>query len=369
MYIRQKKPGGKWYFTIYTETTTGKRKKIERVGGDTKSEAREACRKFIREQDSFGRTFQPKEITVNTYLMQWLDEYVESTLTENTIQTYRTMVNRHIIPYLGNVKLYQLKTRKIQNMVYDLNESYSYRTISMIVGILKKAFRQAITIYEYIDKDPMKGVVIPKPDLKSKANAFKNDDLKKIFDHFVEGDKLYVPIQIAYHTGMRAGEVLALAWDVVDFKNNSIIVKRILYDKNGYPEIKETTKTKTIRRVSMDDSLKAILKAQKAYQSACRKRYGKMYEKTNMVCTDDSGAPLTSNNIRWFNLWCKTNGIDGSFHTLRHTFATKLLEGGMDLDFISKQLGHSTVSVTSNVYVHMTDQRMSKSVKLMNEVL
>lgn len=369
MYFRQKKPGGKWYFTIYVETMDGKKKKIEKVGGNTKPEAREACREFIRSQDEFGRTFQPKEITVETYLKQWLNEYVESTLTENTIATYRNMVNRHIIPCLGNTKLYRLTTKRVQEMVYELNDLYSHRTVSMIVGILKKAFRQAITIYGYIEKSPMHGVVIPKAKLGSETNAFNDDDLEKIFDHFIEGDKLYVPIQIAYHTGMRAGEVLALSWDVIDFKSNVITVKRILYDKNGYPEIKETTKTKSIRRVSLDDSLKEILKAHQAYQNVCQKHYGKMYEKTDMICTDESGAPLTSNNIRWFNLWCKTNGVNGTFHTLRHTFATKMLAGGMDLDFIAKQLGHATVATTSNIYAHMTDQRLSESIKLMNKVL
>ena len=194
-------------------------------------------------------------------------------------------------------------------MVYELNDSYSQQTVRMIVGILKKAFRQANTIYGYIEKSPMPGVVVPKAKLGNETNAFNENDLEKIFGHFVEGDKLYIPIQIAYHTGMRAGEVLALSWDAIDLKNNTITVKRILYDKNGYPEIKETTKTKSIRRVSMDNSLKEVLKSHQYYQKACQKSYGKLYEKSNMVCTDDSGAPLTSNNIRWFNLWCKSNDI------------------------------------------------------------
>lgn len=368
MYFREK--NGVWYFTVYVDMPDGTSKKVERAGGKTKREAKSACRQFIQNQGDWIRSYQGENITVGQYLELWLNDY-GSLHSPNTVRTYRNALRTHIIPALGRKKLCRLGVRDLQSFFTEKSRDISYRTLKLIAAILRHALNQAIDVYHYLVSNPMNAVILPKPSLeKEGTNIFSKTDIARIFQYFRPGHPLYVPLTIAYHTGMRQGEVLALCWDSVDFGQKIIHVHRNAYEENGTVVVREATKTKRPRDIGLSDALAEVLEEQRRLQEASRKYYGRLYHKSDFICTHPDGSIVTPNNVRWFNLWCRREKIDGTFHTFRHTFATNMLELGMDLDSLARILGHSSITTTSNTYtyLHMTNKRRAECLDFMNQI-
>lgn len=119
----------------------------------------------------------------------------------------------------------------------------------------------------------------------------------------------------------------------------------------------------------MDQAICEILDTWRECQKACKKEYGPFYKKSSYVCTHLDGTKTTSNNLRYFNIWCSENHLPGTFHSLRHTHATQLLDAGTDLDYVSKRLGHSSILLTSKTYIHVSTNRHRKSISIMDKEL
>ena len=370
MYLR--KIGNKWYFSIMVDMADGTRKRIERVGGRTKTEAREAALALVRKEDKFGRLLEPKKIKFDEYLDIWFQNQVQGVLAKNTVDSYR-----HIVAQLkeafGSYLLCNISTPILQNYFNSLQNEYAFSTITQLRGVLTKIFNDAIHIYEYIDKNPVRSAKIRRS-LNTNINErtasfFSKADIHLIIERWKNNPVFYLPIMLAYHMGMRMGECLALRWDDIDFEGRMIHVCRNQYDKDGVVDVKKRTKNRKDRYIEMDQAICEILEAWKERQKSCQKEYGVFYTKSGYVCTHLDGTKTTSNNLRYFNTWCAENHLPGTFHSLRHTHATQLLDAGMDLDYVSKRLGHSSILLTSKTYVHVSTNRRQKGISVMDKEL
>lgn len=365
MYYREIK--GKWYFTIYVQMPNGTSKKVERVGGKTLTQAKAACRRFIQREREWAVTHSGEAITMGTFLREWIDEYGDL-VSYNTYRSYRNVIEKHVLPSLGKIKLQRLTTHQLQSFFLIKAHHVSNNTIKLMAAVLKRALRQAIDVYHYLILNPMDGVILPKPELYREVQIFSHKDLDRIFAYFNPENPLYIPIMIAYYTGMRRGEILALSWDAIDFDEHLIHVFRNIHVEGGVVSVREGTKTRRQRWVGLNQHLEEILLQHKKWQNNQRKEYGPLYKKSKYVCTLPDGSLIHPNNIRWFNLWCKKNNINGTFHTFRHTFATRMLELGMDLDAVAKTLGHTNISTTSSVYLHLTKTRQAQCLDFINKL-
>ena len=368
-----RKKGDIWYFTIEIPSPTGERKRVERPGGYSRQEAKAAYRKAIADLE-FKRKYDEINLSYHDLLDEWMEKYVEVNLSDNTRISYQSKITNHIVPSLGKCKLKDLTAKMLQEFINEKKSSYKKATLKIFVAILKASLSYAVHPCEYLTISPADHLSMPKykelTALDEDAYIFSREEINKIAERFPEGHKFHVPIQISYHTGMRLGECLALEWECIDFENKLISIKHTLLDKEGVKQ--GTTKSLSSRRViPFNAKLYRILKKQSAYQAANKLEYGKYYlgNDTNYVCTERSGEVLTANAMRYFGQWCKKEFGNGSFHSLRHTHASILLENGFSMTYVSKRLGHANVSTTANIYSHVTNSMEDSAKKMLEQIL
>ncbi|HAP9084108.1 TPA: site-specific integrase [Enterococcus faecium] len=352
----------------------GSRKKVEKVGGDTRPEAEAALRKVLSDIDETGQYFLGTDTRVKQYLDFWMEEYVKLNLKYNTYENYRFTIKNHINGYLGKKKLTDLSPALLQNFINaEFKKGYSKKTMTITHSVLKNALNMAVYPWGLIKQNPMLYVKIP----KYEARPTTKKDLKIIsledFDHMLEitpeGHPFYIPLNIGFYTGMRVGEVCGLTWDDVDFSNGTITVEKQMV-KNDGAWVYGTPKTSSSNRtIFIGQTLLAILKKHKKQQLENRMKYGKLYIDSNAVCTKEDGELVTPSVVKW-NTRRISNALSLSFnfHSLRHTHATLLIENGAKMKEISERLGHSRISITMDTYSHVTDKMRNETVDIMENL-
>lgn len=366
-----RKRGKKWYYTLEVRDAHGKRKKVERPGGLTKADCERAYRAAMAEIDQTGEYSAPSNITVEEFYSEWMRDYVEVNLKYNTIKTYSYLVNVHIIPAIGGMKLRRVTRHMLQNLLNEKKEGHARWTLVCICNVIKKGFAYACYIAEYIKNNPAVAVRVPNYiEAPKEIAVFTPAQVATLFEKFPPGHRFYMAIALSYHTGMRLGECLALKWEDVDLAGHSLFVRHTVIGEKDDPKFQEIPKTRSsIREIPFGKKLYKILKGERARQAAHRLEYGEHYNNKGVVCCWPDGSMMIPQDFQQFNYFCKHSFGAGSFHGLRHTHATMLLEAGEDLELVSKRLGHSNIGTTSKTYSHVLDKRKAKTVALLDEIL
>ncbi|HCZ8405711.1 MULTISPECIES: site-specific integrase [Enterococcus] len=369
-----RKRGKRWYYYFEDINDDGSRKKVEKVGGDTRPEAEAALRKVLSDIDETGQYFLGTDTRVKQYLDFWMEEYVKLNLKYNTYENYRFTIKNHIDGYLGKKKLTDLSPALLQNFINDeFKKGYSKKTMTITHSVLKNALNMAVYPWGLIKQNPMLYVKIPKyeerPTTKKDLKIISLEDFDHMLEITPEGHPFYIPLNIGFYTGMRVGEVCGLTWDNVDFSNGTITVEKQMV-KNDGEWVYGTPKTSSSNRtIFIGQTLLAILKKHKKQQLENRMKYGKLYIDSNAVCTKEDGELVTPSVVKW-NTRRISNALSLSFnfHSLRHTHATLLLENGAKMKEISERLGHSRISITMDTYSHVTDKMRNETVDIMENL-
>ncbi|WP_027625759.1 tyrosine-type recombinase/integrase [Clostridium lundense] len=372
------KRGDNWYYYFNTGKVDGSYKKICRKGGKTKVEAEKALRKALEEFENTGNTKAASSISVSDYFDYWYKNYVLVNCKYNTQEAYKTVIENHIKPSLGNYKLNAVTPAMLQEFINKkyLN-GFSRSSISNFYGVLSGSLKAAVYPYQFIKENPMQYVKLPKEDKIKEDNedlkVISIEDFNKIIDRFPQGSSFYIPLQIAFYTGMRAAEVCGLTWECVDLDNKTLKVEKILIGKGkgifefGTPKTKSSNRTITI-----GNTLIEILKKHKIYQAENKLKYGQYYRATtdNFVCTKENGENVTTDTLKYLSRVVNYElGINFNFHSLRHTHATMLLEGGANIKDIQKRLGHSKLATTMDTYSHVTEKMKNDTVDIFESLV
>lgn len=293
------------------------------------------------------------------WLKKWLNLYIKVSTKERTYLKYRQQAEKYILPTLGDYEMENLSAVELQKFSVALTEmGLAANTINAIISVLKLSLNKAVML-GITDKQFSDSIVRPKIRGK-KMICFIKTEQKKIEQYIFDrkNPKLF-GIIICLYTGLRIGELLALAWEDIDFRKGILSVTKTCHDSwkdQRYVKVFDTPKTQSSERViPIPRQLLVYLKTLKK-QSKCQ---------FVVVGKTEFGAQVRSYQ-RTFEILLKKLGIEHKgFHALRHTFATRALEVGMDVKTLSEILGHRNPTITLQRYAH---SMVEYKTQMMNKV-
>ncbi len=314
-------------------------------------------------------------VTLDSWFNRWVDIYKKKSVRPNTLREYTHIYNKNISPYLGKRNINTIVKSDIQILIDKAADSnYKYERQNKIKCILSDMFSRAIED-ELMVKNPSKGVKL-RAHKETKAFALTVEEQTEFFDA-CKGTFYENLYQVAVNTGLRPGELFALTENDIDFENGLINVsKTLVYQKYLDDECKkfhlEEPKTpQSNRKVPMNSECRKYLEKQVELKSIVKNKRPK--EQNGYLFVTSYNTPLNSQIyadsiraiIKQINL---TRSFDNEFpvfsgHTLRHTFATRCFEAGVQPKVVQSYLGHATLQMTMNLYTHVTDKKASDDIE------
>ncbi|MBR3517644.1 MAG: site-specific integrase [Lachnospiraceae bacterium] len=319
--------------------------------------------------DPTSKVITPSNITFDQLFEEWMQDKIilERAAKYNTIRLYRERYERRIKPLIGDTKVCEILPWHVEKVWRnarekdDANDSMS-KIKYIMNSVLKEARRKRL-----IAENPMDDLELKCPPRRTKERRVLSQSEQ---DKFEEGGKFsshYDEFIFALHTGVRCGELSALKWTDINWKERTFQVTGTLYFDENEKCFKENSPktTKGYRTIYLDDA---------AYKVLCRKRderkiipikqgHSNGFEK--YVFLNEEGLPTRGQVYnRSLTAIAKRIGIDNlTMHCLRHTFATRCIEKNMNPKTLQIILGHSDIMLTMNLYVHPTDEQIISEMK------
>ncbi|MBU7320315.1 site-specific integrase [Paenibacillus oleatilyticus] len=360
--------GATWeYRIVYTDRRTGKQREKTKGGFPTKKEAQLAAGEEERQIQYFGFAENGNE-SLEKFFNEWLEIYKKPHVKPITYSVQERNVRLNILPRWKNYKLKELTRNEYQKWINELRDHYSEGTVRRIHSIFSTAINDAVHEFNILRENPIQKIKIPKDIEKSeKVSFFKKEQLDVFLNalktpmknaKYQHSIQYYALFSLLARTGLRIGEALALTWDDIDTTAKTVTVnKTLVYPLNSEPYL-STPKSKTSERtIRLDDATVALMKRHRINQKEVVLRYENYQaSKDNLVFHQQDGRWLRTNVVRdYFKIVCKrTNLPILSPHALRHTHAVHLLEAGANIKYVSERLGHASVKVTADTYLHVT---------------
>lgn len=410
-----RKKGKKWYYRFYVEDESRNLVQKEYAGTESKSETEALLRKAMEDYEAKKFVARSENVTVGNLLDMWIEEEVKpGNLSNGTVMAYQGAVGRIKQFPIGSRKLKTVTSEHLQTFfdllsfggtnadgteVKPISKGYMRQFSAVMQGAFRFAvfpkrlltfnpmqyikIRQKQESYELFNEDSEDGLTVP---------TISFEQYKALTDYLKKKDNpALLPIQIAYYTGLRIGEVCALTWQDIDMREQAITVRRSMrYNGARHKTEVGTTKWSKIRTVDFCDTLAAILKAARTEQHKNRFKYGELYslnyyelyslqrleevpedyKEIDFVCLHPDGCFESSSTV---SIACraaskKIPGLEGfHFHQLRHTFTSNLLSNGAAPKDVQELLGHADVSTTMNIYAHSTREAKRSSARLLDK--
>lgn len=299
----------------------------------------------------------------------WLENYIKPSSKQRTYDQYCKIAKIHILPHLGNYKLEELTPFVLQKFVTDLTVNGNKRTgkglspnfVKAIISVVQNSLKTAHLV-GYLPEYTANKIKRPKINEK-KVSCFTLAEQKKIETAALDAKKdKYKGIVLCLYTGLRIGELLALSWEDIDFEKGILTVSKTCRDGNingKHIRISDTPKTENSRRqIPLSKTILKMLKEMKK-KSTC-----------GFLIADGEKPVFIRSYQRTFELLLKKIGLPHKgFHSLRHTFATRALECGMDVKSLSEILGHKNATITLNRYAHSLWEHKAEMMNKLSKML
>jgi len=382
--ITQRKSDGLWQaaITIGVNPKTGDPLRKFFYGKERKDVAKKLNQALIDFQNN--NLTDSKNLTLGNWCDIWLETYGKINLKPRTYESYEAFIRLHIKPAIGHMKLKDLKPRNIQKLYNekfkngrtDKKGGLGVRSVERIHTVLNLALNQAVA-EKYIPTNPAKGTKLPKRDNKE-ARFFTVEEQKTFISLLTDNSKYDFAILLDLGTGLRRGEILALKWIDIDWEQKTLKVRRSLSRTKDKDDLTKSTLTldtpktkKSNRLVPIPEPLFERLKEYRTKQDKTKKIAGKLWNENGLIFCTDLGKPLEPRNFnRRFDSLIQKAGIhDISVHCLRHTYATRLLESNVHPKVVQELLGHSSITMTLDLYSHVVDNVKQEAICQLNQFL
>lgn len=303
---------------------------------------------FIKyEKQTVGRkNLMPYDGQLSDWVSYWLETFVHPKVKNSTYASYKNKLTVHVLSKLGEIKLQDLKKSDFEELLNEMRMNLEASSIKAVFSVVKNCLSKAIAMNLLVD-NPCVGLDLPKINRKTVQALSVKDQVKLVKE--VEAEQKFFSIILALQTGLRIGEICGLKWEDIDFENNILhvnrTIQRIQYSEKGNRKTKlieiEPKSSNSQRKIPISKGLrKNLIDIKKTSKSE--------------YVISNKNKPLEPRTIAYrFQIVRKKIGLESfSFHSLRHSFATRCLEAGGNIAAISSLLGHSSTQMTLDCYTN-----------------
>ncbi len=343
----------------------------------TKEGAEKLLRRLQREADKgpIGR----RSPLLKRYVPEWLAAAELRGCRPRTLELYEHRINKHVLPLLGNTRLDKLTVRLVRELyTAKLKGSGQSRPLSpatvahmhqLLGNLLKHAMREG-----HVGRNVLQAIDPPKVP-KFEARPLQLEDARRLLDA-ARAHRYGTLWTFLLGTGCRFGEAAGLTWDAVDLEAGTIGIHQaaIRVRKDGrYRMVLAPPKTPAGRRtLPIPPWVAAVLKTQRDRVEFMQRKAEPVWQEMGLVFPSGVGTPLRESHVReaWIQ-FLKAAGLPEKtrMHDLRHTFATLMLDDGGDLVALQRNLGHSRLNVTADLYVGRVPAAQRRAVERYGELL
>ena len=378
-HLRQRSKGS-WSIVLdmgrTIEADTGRLKRSQKwitIQG-TKREADAKLAEILHRMNR-GQIVEPSKMTLAYWLKDWLESVIKPSRRLRTYETYSHVVNKHLVPNMGQIRLCDLRASHLQQ--YYNNSTLSKATLqqhhAIMHGALQASAKQDLVLRNVAE------LVEGKP----RIDGIQKDAMLHCWDEeearqFVDtakhaGTQEAAFYKLALDSGARKGELCGLRWDDVDWDAGTIsIVRQLVKVQKGAIPVFGPPKNGTPRSISLAPQTIGLLKKHKVTQAEHRLATGTVYCDHGLVFTREWGQPLQMNNLgerEYKSLIERSKVRRIKFHGLRHTCATLLLKKGKPIHVVADRLGHKDPTITMKIYAHALPSMQKEAAAIMEAVL
>ena len=335
---------------------------------------------FARQQSAAAS----EVITLGSWMDRWLENYARPTIKHSTYCSYELYVRAHIKPQIGGLYMNTLRADDLQAFFNERAKSGNQarkgglapKTLTNLRNMMHMAFGQAVKNH-LLQENLIEGIRLPKA-TKTEMRVLSREEQRRLMTAArLAPEPAAFGIIFDMFTGLRLGELCGLRWENVDMENRSFLIfvkkkSQPKHDDSITAAVKTMPTTKTDnsrRRVFIMDELFHDFEMYRSIQMSIKEQ-DYCYNPDGYVFCQENGSPYEPRTYQdLFKRCIRQAGIaDANFHSLRHTFATRSLEQGMDVVTLSRLLGHANPSITLDKYGHALDDHKRDSVAKLGDI-